>query len=531
MQKRPVSRWMRLSASRAEIFAASVLVGAAAVVMSGWLLAAPPGASPDDSYHLASIWCAEGFKDDVCVEDPGAPDLSRVFIPFSAAQLVCFQHDGAKSAACAIEEQQSQIPVLTPVVGSNIRRERPNLYYLAMHQLIGQNLMSSLNRMRAANILVVLAMFSLTALVADPRVRRAFLLSAAVTSVPLGLFLMGSLNTSAWGLAGLASLWANSWTALSHSRRSRRFTATTLAIVGLMLALGARTEAVAHAVFILVALLTLWWGTSSNALRYRRLGKDPDSVRERNAVTVASVGVALAAIIALAPRSAGLDNLAKNLTSGYSRLAARDIGNPFLTLSFEIPSLWTGGLGGLELWGLGALDTPIPSVATLSITGIYVVLLTLGLQGAARPRARVSLFLGGMLFLFPMFALLQAGALVYEGLQPRQFMPLLYVTLGVALLRVPEEADLTLGPGVRRLAVVLLSAAHSVALLVTMRRHTSGLAELRYVSFNSPLEWWWDSAPEPNLVWLVTSVAFVVVISRIVGMLRPDRASRSGFGH
>ena len=37
---------------------AVLLAIALALVLGGWLLAAPPGASPDDGYHLGSIWCA-----------------------------------------------------------------------------------------------------------------------------------------------------------------------------------------------------------------------------------------------------------------------------------------------------------------------------------------------------------------------------------------------------------------------------------------------------------------------------------------
>ena len=40
------------------------------VTCAGWALASPVGAAPDDDYHLASIWCAQGEREGVCVR-PG----------------------------------------------------------------------------------------------------------------------------------------------------------------------------------------------------------------------------------------------------------------------------------------------------------------------------------------------------------------------------------------------------------------------------------------------------------------------------
>jgi hypothetical protein len=45
-----------------------------------------------------------------------------------------------------------------------------------------------------------------------------------------------------------------------------------------------------------------------------------------------------------------------------------------------------------------------------------------------------------------------------------------------------------------------------------MRRHISGLSEFRYVSFTSEIEWWWASGPQPNTVWAVASIAYVVLL-------------------
>lgn len=499
--------------------AAIALLLAAAVVLSGWLLAAPPGASPDDGYHLGSIWCAEGFQDGLCVEDLAAQDSSRALVPQAVLSIACFTYDGALSAACQLEALDSGLQRLVPAV-TNINGERPTLYYRTMHRLIGdgQDVAMATARIRVANVVVTLVLVALTALLAHPRLRTAFLLSWTVTVVPLGLFLLTSVNTSAWGIAGLTTAWANVVTARDHPTRRNRLLAGALAIVGIVMALGSRTEAVAHIGIIAVALAAMWGSEhlQRTGWRWRDLGR-----REAVRITVASVIALLlgAILVALAPRSADLGDLLSGLRSGYSRIAARDIGEPILAIAFEVPTLWGGALG--NIWGLGALDTPIPSLASFPLMGVYVGLVAVGLLAGARARTIGVTLLFAALFALPTFSLLRAGLLVYESLQPRQFMVILFPLLGLALYRLRGEASFVLGRAGRTTILLALGVAHSIALLVTMQRHTSGLlpgflGEPRHVDFGRDIEWWWASAPHPDVVWMVASVAYLIVVVSVV---------------
>jgi hypothetical protein len=337
---------------------------------------------------------------------------------------------------------------------------------------------------------------------------------------------MTSLNTSAWGLAGLTTVWVNAITMLRHPERNNRIAGGVLALAGLTLALGSRTEAVAHVAVMAAAVAALWWW----GMRSR--GNEP-SPRSRLVVIIATLsGVILVGSILLlvASDNAQLTSLLSDLRGGYDRIDARDVGDPFLAIAFEIPSLWVGGLG--HIWGLGALDTPIPVLATIPLIGIFAMLLAVGLQQGARARVIAVTLVGVALFVFPTFSLLRDGFLVYEGLQPRQFMAMLFVLLGIALLRLPEERALVLGRGMRTIIVTGLGLAHSVALLVTIQRHTSGLlpgflGEFRHVSFRSDIEWWWASMPHPHIVWAIASIAYVLALIAVIPLFR-EGSSASG---
>jgi len=501
------------------------------VVFSGWLLAAPPGASPDDGYHLGSIWCGAGFQDGLCVEDLGSPDPSRALIPQQLLALTCFTYDGATSAACSLDAFDTSFQRLVPSV-TNLDGARPNLYYRTMNLLVGASgdVGAATMRIRVANAALALLMVLLTAIAAERRLRSAFLLSWVVAVVPLGLFLITSVNTSAWGLIGLTTAWANLITARDHPALRHRFAAGTLAVVGLTMGLGSRTEAVAH-VGILLLALTAMWGTQF-------LWSSGDGLRRSTSrllrFTAAAVGLAalVVMLIVAAPRSAGLDGFVGSIREGYDRIAARNVGDPVLAIAFEVPTLWGGALG--SVWGLGALDTPIPSLASYPLMGVFVALVAVGLHRGARARMTAVTVLFVALFMLPTLSLLRVGLLVYEQLQPRQFMVLLFAILGIALHRLTGETDLELGWGGRIAIVASLGLAHSIALLVTIQRHTSGLlpgflGEPRHVGFGRAIEWWWASAPHPDMVWLFASVAYIVVVSLVVATI-PQAGTRPRAG-
>ena len=518
----------RLARPALRRLAGPTLLAAAAIVLTGWILAAPPGASPDDGYHLGSIWCAEGFKDGVCVEDPASPDRSRVLVPQAVLEIACFTYDGSQSAACQLDALDSSFQRLVPSV-TNINGERPTLYYRAMHRLIGdgQDIGAATARIRIANATVVLLLVALTALVADRRLRTAFLISFSIAAVPLGLFLLTSLNTSAWGIAGLATAWANVITARDHTNHRNRLAAAALAAVGVAMALGARTEAVAHVGIIAGALIAMWVSESLH-----RSGWSLRDLDRRTALLIAGgiagvLGLAVG-LVAVAPQSAGLDGVIGDLRSGYARIAAREVGEPFLAIAFEVPTLWAGALG--NVWGLGALDTPIPSLASFPLMGMFVGLLAIGLHRGSRARTLAVTLLFVALFVFPTFSLLRAGLLVYEQLQPRQFMVLLFPLLGIALFRFRDEDRFVLGRAGRITAVLALGLAHSMALLVTIQRHTSGLlpgflGEPRHVDFGRDIEWWWASAPHPDVVWAIASLGYLALVALVFARTSPHAES------
>ncbi len=495
-----------------------VLPFAVVLVLGGWLLASPPGSSPDDVYHLGSIWCAHGYEDGRCVPTGTGVESSFALVPSPIAQLNCYAYDlGSRSAACLYDVLPGNPSVLARVE-TNVTRDRANLYYATMHFLIGDDVGATVARIRVANAATALLLVTLTALVAAPGVRVALLVTWLVASLPLGLFMVTSTNTTAWGIIGLGTVWANALTALHPGDVRRRTAAVVLLVLGAMMALGARTEALPHLVAALSAI-----GAMVLLERVSR-GRTPSSPTLHGKVglgVVLPLAIVGAGVIAWRFAATGMfTGLFGGFRDGWDRLVARDIGNPLFTLMMEIPSFWVGVLGS---WNLGWLDTRLPPSTTVPTILIYAALLTLGLQGASRARMVAAGMMGASMMVLPLIALIPIARVVNEEMQARHFIALVYVMLGVALVRSPSEPPLTIGRGMHLTMTLGLAAAHSSALWMNIGRYTTGFTENLFIRVGREPEWWWATGPSPFTVWGVGSAAFLVVSYLVLDMLRVGR--------
>ena len=497
-----------------------VLAATTLLALGGWLAAAPTGASPDDDYHLTSIWCARGFDEGVCLPNPGGPPDRSTFVPFPVASMSCTAYDATVSAACQADALARDPRTLTLGIGGNVEGERAGLYYWVMHTFVSADFPRAFASIRIANLLTALAVVGATMAVAAPRLRRVVALTWLVGGLPLGYFLITSVNTSAWGLIGLGTAWANALTASRPGPTLRRASAGALALLGVTMALGARTEALAHLALAVPAVILLHRAGASRAA-----GRPDRSSRMRRSAA-ATAGVAGIAVIAFAllPTPSYLAALLGSIGDGVADVAERGFGDPWLAVLLEVPQLWAGGLG--DRWGLGWLDTPMPSLTSVATVGSFAVLLGLGLQGADRRRgAAVAATLTG-LFALPMFSLLAAGLVVGEQFQPRHYLPALFLLLGAATLSDRRSHGPALGVGARSALMIALAVANAAALHTTIRRYSAGLTQARVWDLDGSIEWWWPALPSPMTVWIVASLAYAVTAWLVLGLFAAQPTSR-----
>jgi hypothetical protein len=201
----------------------------------------------------------------------------------------------------------------------------------------------------------------------------------------------------------------------------------------------------------------------------------------------------------------------------------------------RLPDLFVGAFG---TWGLGWLDTPMPSGVWAVTFGVYFALVFSEVryfdlrQSMSAGVALLALFAVPLQFLW-------ANSLsVGQIIQPRYLLPMLAILAGVAFYRRIQESRPDFSHGQLWIIGVCLLSANTLALHTNLRRYLTGLDDSQ-MSLNRGIEWWWVDPPlnannlwfSPNNVWLGGSLAlaiFLVALWKLrddLGISQPVRNS------
>jgi hypothetical protein len=451
------------------------------VALLAWGFSSPVGSSPDDDFHLPSIWCGLGERPGLC-EESGSAD-SRL-VPAAIVGEACYARDATESGACW-DGSRTELAQTNRV---NVNALYPPLFYGVMSLFAGSDIATSVLLMRAFNSILVVGVLTAVFFALPRRLRPVLVVSALATIVPLGMFVISSTNASSWAFLSAATLWLSLYGATQTSG-ARHYVLCALALFAAVLGAGARADAGAFAVL----------GVGIAAILGMR--------RSRQALAPALTGVAIVIIAAAFYLTSSQGSLADGLGTPNPPLTTIQIAQNFL----EVPDLWIGAFGG---WGLGWLDTPLPAAVSVLAFAVFSSAIFLGVR---RLDVRRGLALGvsaSAAWLVPWILLTQSHAFAGTYVQPRYILPLLVIVAGVATL--VGRRDTTVRPDrewtTTRLliAAVALAFANAVALHVNLRRYITGLDA---PAFNPgrDAEWWWPSAAPPGLVWALGVIAFAGV--------------------
>lgn len=469
-------------------------------VLAAWALAAPVGSAPDDDYHLASIWCAQGEQPGRCVSDPSDPDLRLVPVAVVNASE-CFRFEKEIPAACMTETLADDRLVPTPRVNQTAGLY-PGGFYSVMGLLVGPDVERSVHLMRllsaALGALVLAALLRLTPL----GVSSAGSVAIIATFVPLGLFTVASTNPSSWTLLSIATVWAFAWSWLRHPRAlDRRGVLLAGATVGTaLMALTSRVDANAYLVLALVlAVILAGWRHSRTTLG--------------RALVLSALAV-VAGIVYLTHSPVDVVGVAG---PGEALGTAESGAGLLLSNLVELPSLWIGAVGD---WPLGWVDTVMPTL--VPVVGILVIggLLLHGL-GVMWPRkAVVAGLAAAALVAVPMAFLYAQRLLVGQMIQPRYVLPLLTLTVAMTLLGVRAGRPLWLQPAQAWAIGTGLVISATLAFWVNLHRYAFG-AGIGLLPRSVAAAW---SPPVPMLALLsVAALAGTVLVAGILA--RTIRAS------
>lgn len=451
------------------------------LAFAAWALASPVGASPDDDYHLTSIWCGQGLRDGLC-EAGDADDERRVPSRLLEAPS-CFAFNPEQSASCPLSPSE----VLVSTNRGNFSGDYPPVFYGVMSVFVGPDVEASVIAMRLANAAIFVGVLTTLALLLPRRFRLGAVLPFTIGAVPLGMFLVPSVNPSSWAVLSALGLWIAVVGVVRAEEKWRRIALSVFALLLALIGAGARSDAAVYAgIAVMVALVVTFQ-------------------RSRRWFFAAGLGVAIAMVAAVS-----------FLTSGQSSAIAGDaapaggLGSLIANIVL-LPSLWVGSFG---TWGLGWLDTALPPLVWV---GSIIAVASLLFSGLRRMTLRKGLALGltfAALAVIPLYILHVGGVTVGAAVQPRYIYPLLLLLMGLVLW--DRDATRILFTRLQWIVLgTLLISANAVALHTDIRRYVTGVDQ-NGPDLEAALEWWWSLAFGPTWVWLAGSIAFAAAIVLVV---------------
>jgi hypothetical protein len=186
------------------------------------------------------------------------------------------------------------------------------------------------------------------------------------------------------------------------------------------------------------------------------------------------------------------------------------------------PRLIDGSVGG---WPLGWFDTPMPPMTSFFSFLVLIGFFFIGLRVTTWQKNLSLILIMGAIFYLPLRILYLGFNFVGEGVQPRYFLPLLMVFMGIALLTLNKEPiTFTFSQAFVLFGSVVV--AHAFALHYTMRRYITGVSsgftgtDKTDWNLNKDVEWWWSFLPNPLTTWALGSLAFAIAVFFVINYLR-----------
>ncbi|MDK8834352.1 DUF2142 domain-containing protein [Actinomyces urogenitalis] len=470
----------------------------------GWAVASPVASSPDDDYHLGSIWCPRPVAEH-CQTTEGQ-DGTWISVPegVSPRAMTCYSFETAKSAACASGMKDDRYTYSFRYDDGGY----PVGYYQFHHLLIGKDIESSVVRMRAVNVLISVILIGAISAMSRPSVRRAIGLAVAACWFPMGVYFIASNNPTSWAIAGLFSFTTAAFSA-AQSHGWRRWALISAAAIGAILCLSSRFDV---SFYMLVVALALTF-----AIRWNFRSRWPEFAF----MWMAGLWGVYSML--------GTTNQTALPTNGGGSGGGAGFSLPnFLWALASAPRYLAGFYG--SSWSPGWVDVPTGEHApyALSLIAAGAVLMVALRRGSLRKWFAALVIFGALVCLPAVFH----GAGVFPvlfGYQARYILPLFGVLFFLLLALDLDDTALLSRP--QHVAIVLLiGVAHSLTLYITILRFTRGVLGGQPRTLLNGIEWWWDMPVSPFAVWVGTSLTAFVFLAIALSVARQNLSFNTNSG-
>lgn len=467
---------------RRQALAAALLFVTLVATGLGWAVSSPLESSPDDDYHLASIWCPRPVEESC--ETAVVEGKPSVLVPraIDDQQMWCYVFKPSAPATCAMNIPDDDM-AWSPRWDDG---SYPKGYYRFHHLLIGSDVQTSVLIMRGTNVLIAAALISLVALAAPERYRRAIIGTIVASWFPMGLYLVASNNPSSWAISGLF-IYATALLSSFQSAGWRRILLLVVAALGAAMCLCARYDVSLYLAVVgaaLVVTVPSWRGRVPEALM-------------------------IVAISALGARAALSTAASSGITDITSNPPAPTTPRHRFLMGLETAPRYLGGFWGYD-WNPGWGDIPLlirsPYVLSIMVAGAFILVALR--HGTWRKWVAILLLVGTMACLPAYF---HSSGIFPElkSYQARYVLPLLAPTVFLGLALDSREESWFTRPQAVWLSVFTwfsLVISHHTMLL----RYVHGATDDWPFNLDAVISWWWNAGPSPMTVLGLTSLVTAV---------------------
>ena len=458
-------------------------------ISASWALSSPPGSSPDEDAHLTTAWCESKYGSSECIE-----------VPLNVVESgKCFFLDADSIPTCANEIENRLVEPERLMI--------KNVYYKVLSVFINQNDINiSVVKMRLFNCLIISILLALIFLYSSNNVANATILGWMIVNIPLGFFIVSSINSSSWLFIYTTMLFPLLYQIVSDKAKLIR-PILVIAIVGILFYAikDIRKDTTLFIMIYFVTLFPLMFGqTFIEELR---------KIKYINYKIILSIVSSLASIFLLFEiwkRSAQIDFRETNVSlwENFTRL----------------PSIVTGVLGS---WGIGSLEVRMPGSTHVIAFIIFVSILFIAIRYANYLEIQTILTQIVFIFLIPLFVLTRSNLRVGEWVQPRYILPIFYGVVMISIFIILNNSNI-----VNKYSLIIMgfltNVAYSFAIYTTLRRYTVGLSQYDF-NLASDNSWWWDFKliPSPFIVFLISILSYLMLSIFIGNLINKELSSKS----
>jgi len=456
------------------------------ITFACWSFSNPPGTTPDEWFHLGSIWCSAGVNDKSCMNKYDSADAGYFIGEAPISDGSCIFHISAEISSCH-----------EPEIGSYYINYKlyPPIYYRTMHELVTPQPTLSVLLIRLFNSLIAATLLAIQLVMTSNRKRLAWLTGFTFTLLPMSIFLISSVNPSGWAMTGLTNSWMFLLLVLTGANDSKRrkFWLWILWLISTMMVLASRYDAFLYLLasnFVIVVSTRI----KLNRLPWKKVALGLLLVAvplwltiRKNILLTWLINFPIHPSIGQTPTFTWISHwIVQTIAVPISSLGTEPLGQGLpISESVRVPDVvWIVGvalLGSIILFSLIKISVH----QFIFICGSYLAILfaVLSFNG----RLERDLFNMSGRYVLPMFPFI-VGYCIFSSKSPIQLMEI---------------------RSLRFLAISLLTIIHTLALHAVIETFVDGQSYSLEPIHVGSAGWWWSGLPiGPNFVVLLGSITF-----------------------